>query len=73
MPKFDTDLKSCCGHKGDRIVRYAGADENGVTRLNSICSPCLSAGIYYVQEVEGDFDVLLEGGHTVTIQMPKEQ
>ena len=65
--KFTTDLKSVCGHHGDRIVQYGS---RGSGQLNSICSRCLDEGTYFAQEVDG-FDVLLDDGHFVEIQMPK--
>ncbi len=71
MPKFETDLPSVCGHKGDRIVQYGNRRNDG--RVNSICSPCLTKGIYYVQEIDMDnTDVILEGGRTIEIRMPKQ-
>jgi len=72
MPKFETDLPSVCGHRGDRIVQYGDRRNDG--RLNSICSPCLNKEIYYVQEVELDaFDVILEGGHTVQVNLDRKE
>ena len=65
MSKFKTDLQSVCGHQGDRVVQYGARRGDG--RLNSICSPCLGSGLYFVREVGDDFDILLEGGHFVEV------
>lgn len=67
--KFVTDYKSVCGHKGDKLVQYSDSNDG---QLNSICTPCLNAEIFFIQEVDtSEFDVILEGGHYIEIQMPK--
>ena len=72
MNKFITDLPSVCGHRGDRIVQYGDRRNDG--RLSAICTPCFNKNIYFVQEVElSNIDLILEGGRTIEIQMPKEE
>jgi len=50
-----SELPSVCGHKGTKIVQYS-ADDTGY--LHTICGPCFSKGIYYVQGVQLEDPVL---------------